>query len=260
VRSLLRLARLRSEMDRSHALMREQRNALLQLQKQKEELVQLVVHDLRSPLSAILANTRYLQVGDVPDMQDTLSDIRIAAESILQQVTNLLDLNKAVEGRLVPRLAAVDICALLQQACGQVRRHVELRGQQLLLELEAGLAPVQADPELLRRVVQNLLDNCLKYTPPQSTVRVQARRRAGALELRVCDEGPGIPQEMRERVFEQRVRLEPSDSVSGYGLGLSFCRLAAEAHGGRIWVEDNEPTGSIFCLQLPERDVAGSTA
>lgn len=252
VRSLLWVSRLRTEMDRGYQLIREQRNELLRVQRQKDDLTRLVVHDLKNPLSSILINADYLEATQGPDGQDAIRDIHEAARRMHRLVQNLLDISSADDGALVPRLAPVEVTALLEQVSASMRRRLRERRQRLVLDAAPGMAPAVVDPELLRRILENLLDNCVKYAREGSVVRLQAvRSGAEGLELRVYDEGPGIPAEMRERIFDRHVRLEPARSERGHGFGLAFCRLAAEAHGGRVWVEDNPPSGSAFCVWLP---------
>ncbi len=105
--------------------------------------------------------------------------------------------------------------------------------------------------DLLRRVLQNLVDNALHYGPSHGTVRLEARASAEGVECAVCDEGPRIPPHLREHIFERYVRAADGANKNGHGLGLTFCRLAVEAHGGAIWIEDNEPRGNRFCFRLP---------
>jgi two-component system CheB/CheR fusion protein len=107
---------------------------------------------------------------------------------------------------------------------------------------------------LLRRILENLVDNALKYSPAGGAIHLEARRCEDTIELRVRDEGPGIPRCAREKIFQKYMQLDQDVLVQhrpGRGLGLTFCQLAAEAHGGRIWIEDNEPRGSTFCVRLP---------
>jgi signal transduction histidine kinase len=116
----------------------------------------------------------------------------------------------------------------------------------------AELAPVPADADLLRRVLENLIDNAIRYAPKQSQVTLSAQIHSDELELRIADQGQGVPAELRERIFDRFVQLG-GDRVAprtGRGLGLTFCRLAVEAHGGRIYVEDGRP-GAVFCIRLP---------
>jgi two-component system sensor histidine kinase/response regulator len=114
--------------------------------------------------------------------------------------------------------------------------------------------PVRVDVELVRRIVENLIDNCLKYTPRGTAVTVSIDRSETRVLLRVKDQGAGIPSDQRVRVFEKYVRIDegtPAGMRSSRGLGLAFCKLATEAHGGRIWVEENLPRGTVFVVELP---------
>ena len=112
---------------------------------------------------------------------------------------------------------------------------------------------MEADPEFLRRLLLNLVDNALKYSPWGSHTQIEARAEEKSVRLEVRDQGQGIPLHLREQVFGKFVRLEGKghDARSGSGLGLAFCQLVAEAHQGRIWVEDNVPRGSVFVLEIP---------
>jgi signal transduction histidine kinase len=128
----------------------------------------------------------------------------------------------------------------------------QARHHELVCECPAGLE-VKADPEFLRRLLLNLVDNALKYSPPGSQTRIEARLTEHCVRLEVRDQGPGVPAHMRERIFGKFVRHEKErpDAPGGSGLGLAFCQLVAEAHEGRIWVEENHPKGSLFVLELP---------
>jgi signal transduction histidine kinase len=109
------------------------------------------------------------------------------------------------------------------------------------------------DEELMRRVLQNLVDNCIKYGPAGGTIDIDAASAPNKLAISVRDQGHGVPEDLRERIFEKYARIEREPSGrhrDSRGLGLRFCRLAVEAHGGRIWVEDNRP-GAIFRVELP---------
>jgi signal transduction histidine kinase len=117
---------------------------------------------------------------------------------------------------------------------------------------EVPATTVQADIDLLRRVLENLLDNAIRHAPSGSRVRVVASPAQDGVELRVADAGKGIAPEMRDKVFERFVQVDGSAvaSRSGRGLGLTFCKLAVESHGGSIWIEDAAP-GAVFCVRLP---------
>jgi two-component system, sensor histidine kinase and response regulator len=127
------------------------------------------------------------------------------------------------------------------------------RWTNVTLDLEIRAERAVADRELVRRLLQNLVDNAVKHAPPDSSVKVEAFVDADGLVLRVTDCGPGVPPAEVDRIFERFVTgYADAGRAGGHGLGLTFCRLAAEAHGGRIWVEPREPQGTTFCVRIPQ--------
>jgi two-component system sensor histidine kinase/response regulator len=253
VRSLLWIKRLKVELREGYELIRTQRDALLAAQAQREALTSLVVHDLKNPLTAILFNAEWL-ADNCPDVEDRGSAQQIvgAALAMNRMVMNLLDISRSEDGMLVPRISRVDLSALIgKTASAQSQREVQQK-----LEVSAPKIVIDADADLLRRLLENLIDNAKKYSPPASTIRVDVGRgEPGWVELRVIDEGSGIPTPLRERIFDKyaRLDLDTSEHVnSSRGLGLTYCRLAAEVHGGKIWVDGTAEGGSCFHVRLPE--------
>ena len=116
--------------------------------------------------------------------------------------------------------------------------------------MRAEPAVADVDSDLLRRVLENLVDNACKYTPAGGAISLEVAPHEGRVDLSVSDEGPGIPEHARDRIFDKYAQLEDRRHVHGRGLGLTFCKLAVEAHGGRIWVAENHPHGSRFCIAL----------
>lgn len=168
---------------------------------------------------------------------------------------NLLDVQLAEEGALRPSLETLRVVDLLESSHREMASRARLADQELV---PPGGVPAEltmlADPTLIRRVLQNLVDNCIKYGPRGGRIWLDAREgEGGSAVLCVRDEGPGVPPELREHIFEKYALVERGAerrSADSRGLGLRFCRVVAEAHRGRIWVEDNEPAGACFCLEL----------
>lgn len=246
VRSLIRITRLQ-------VAIRKERDALIRLQGQKDLLTALLVHDLKNPLSSVLANTQF--VFDNPedeDRQGALADVLSAGEAIHQMVMNLLDIGRAEDGALVPSIDDVDVAALFAELRSYSRRRLALRRQELRVTDAARLPrSIRADASLLSRVLQNLLDNSMKYTPAGGTVSLEAETVDRAVRISVRDTGPGIPVNQRAQIFEKYGQVEGRTARDSRGLGLVFCRLAAEAHGGKIWVEESHPRGSVFIVEIP---------
>ena len=257
VRSLLWVKRLRDELAQGYDLIRSQRDALLQAQRQKEELSALVVHDLKSPLTAILVNVEYLvrEAKLEDDDRSAMREVLSAAEAMHRMVMNLLDISRSEDGTLVPKKTEVDLVALVDEVCAVAARRSEQRNLKLTHDVSA--KTLRADKDLLQRLLENLVDNGIKYTSA-GAIHIGAHEvESGFVEIRVSDEGPGVPEDHREKIFEKYVQLDrDAGAQSGSrGLGLAFCRLAVEAHGGRIWVEENRPRGSSFCVRLPASTV-----
>lgn len=247
------------ELEQRSRELAEEHAALLELQRQKEELSALVVHDLKSPAAAIaLAASLQLRSQDLkPADRRRWGVVFSSAERIIRTAANVLDVVQSQEGRLVPHHADVELCGLIAEIREAVLPLAEKHGQTIELSCDVPEGVLRADRDLLGRMLQNLVDNALRYSPTRSTVRIEAHADAAWVTVAVCDEGPGIPIEMRERIFDRFVRLD-ENARGGWGLGLSFCKLAVEAQGGTCWIEDNVPRGSRFCFRLPTALVQGT--
>jgi signal transduction histidine kinase len=254
VQGALKLRRLNATNREYYDLVRKQRDDLMRLELQKERLMSFVVHDLKNPVSTVDLHAQLLlRDKELPERaRAAAASIRDEVRSLMRLLLNLLDISKGEEGRLEPVCVELDVAALV----AGVFEALAVRAGAKSIVLESAVDPsarVRADADLLRRVVENLLENALRHAPEESVVLVSSVLRADALELRIADRGSGVPPELRESIFERFVQVESRDRAvtrSGRGLGLAFCRLAVEAHGGRIWVENGSP-GAVFCLSLP---------
>lgn len=228
---------------------------VLDLERQRDDLIHMIVHDLRTPLTSI--------IGGLQTVIDTDFEAEITSEFVpmsldsanvlLEMVNTLLDINKMESGQMALDLGPVQISSLVAQAVAQVRGLCAEHGHELRVELGVACPVLQADGDKLRRVLTNLLGNAIKFTPDGGTITVGSTCTPEEVRLWVRDTGPGIPPEYRERIFEKfgQVEGEGRKKKNSTGLGLTFCRLVAEAHGGRIWVESEEGQGSTFLLSLP---------
>lgn len=234
----------------------------IEAERHKDELTALLVHDLKNPLTAISGHAQLLAMEEEEGdglLRESAQYIQSAAERLGRMVMNLLDIGRAEDGKLVPQYQPVELSRMLNEIQGSLQRQLSDRELRFEVVQKADDGRVQADPELLRRLLVNLLDNAIKYTPRQRTVRVELGGTEQEIELVVRDEGPGIPAGYEERIFEKYTRL---DRDGGYaaeasrGLGLHFCKLAAAAHGGRIWVEPSGGSGSAFRVRLPRTPTA----
>jgi signal transduction histidine kinase len=251
VEAALKLRRLAAERSDLYAEIKRQRDDLQRLQLQKERLMSFLVHDLKNPVNAIQLHAE-LVLRDPAGSERSrraAGKIHDDGRALLRMITTLLDIAKADEGRLAPARRDVALEPLFAEVIGELAPTADVRGVSLGRVVEA--STTNADPELLRRVLENLVENAIRHAPEGSEVKLSARVAEGGIELRVRDSGLGIAAEQRERVFERFVQGGGGSTRSNRGLGLAFCKLAVEAHGGRIWIEDALP-GSLFCVWIPD--------
>ena len=248
VRALLRVRRLLVDLEEARGELTA-RNEELQL---KRTLAQTLVHDLKNPLSAILGNLDLLELRGAEELRYLVQRSKQGAVRMLKMILNLLDVEGLEEGRLVPSLQRLDAVDLVGSTLAEAEAAAEQKGVRLALE-PGGAVFIDADPVLLRRVVDNLLSNAVAHTPQDHAVTIAVGLREEGVEIRVEDEGPGIPEDHRERIFEKYAQAEMRKTgiTANRGLGLTFCRLAIEAHGGTIWVEEAEGGGACFRTVLP---------
>lgn len=232
--------------------LRQALEGLRESERGKTELIEFLVHDMKGPLTAIMASAEVVLMDEKLSSADRegLSDILVSARALHRMTLDMLDVQSAEDGHLEPEGERLDARAFLEGATVMARA----RGAATTVEIE-GNPTFYGDPEILRRVFGNLLDNCIRYGVPGGRVWLDARTlEDGGVLLRVRDEGRGVPPEFRERIFEKYTRMERDSEKTrsgSRGLGLRFCKVAVEAHGGRIWVEDNVPKGAAFCVMLP---------
>lgn len=243
---------------RVRALIRQHRQALelasqneklRKLEQDKRRMAQLIVHDLKGPTTAIAANAEMLQQAKLDgELKDLVDDILVAAGTLDATVRNLLDLSRAHDVGLTVHLEPLDLRAITTEVTNSLRGFCRLNEVTVVTKIE--VESLVGDRELIRRLIQNLVHNAIKHAPKGSEVSVTAEREGSALLLRVHDRGEGVPEGDTETIFDAYVSRDRPGG--GHGLGLVFCRLAAEAHGGRIWVESRQPTGATFSVRIPQ--------
>jgi two-component system, sensor histidine kinase and response regulator len=252
VAAAVKLRRTSAELQEHVRLVRQQRDDLMRLQLQKERLTDFLVHDLKNPVNTIDLQAQLLaRDRELPERaREAAQRIRNEGRALARLIMNLLDISKSVEGGLAPSWRDVDLPALAAAVLDELQLRATAAG--VLLAHDVSVPVVRADEDLLRRVLENLLDNAIRHAPAGSEVRLEAAAHVDAIELRVTDAGPGIPASAHEQIFERFVQLGDAAAATraGRGLGLTFCKAALEAHGGEIWVEDASP-GAAFCLRLP---------
>jgi signal transduction histidine kinase len=237
--------------------LRRQHSRLQELEKLREDLTHMIVHDLRTPLTGLLGALQTIDQGVLGEPPAPIAELnRIAlrsARALLGMVNDLLDINKLESGSLRPECTSVAVKVLVAAALEQVSPLLQDRGLVLEQDLPADLPNVTADADLIERVLVNLLGNAVKFTPRGGRITIAATSQADQVAIRVTDTGEGIPPEYHQTIFEKfgQVANKRSSQMRSTGLGLTFCKMAVEAHGGRIGVESAPGAGSTFAFTLP---------
>ncbi len=229
--------------------------ALTRAQERRRQLAALVVHDLRNPMAAILGNVQLLEelVGEEQELeQQCLRDLNELGARALNLIDGLLDVEELEEGLLVANRQSIDLGEFVRHFPSFYQTATSARKLEFHLEVPEGLR-AHLDTALIGRVIENLLDNSVRYAPRGGQVVLRAKADGAELSILVGNSGPAIPEMEQERMFDRYYRLEPrrKGSRSSRGLGLYFCRLAAEAHEGSIVVVSKPDLPACFELRLP---------
>jgi signal transduction histidine kinase len=257
VRSMLRARRLLAELEEARETVAQRNAKLEELEGLKETLTQTLVHDLKNPLAAVLGNLELMERKADASVVHLVRRSKAAAWRMHQMILNLLDIAQLEEGKLLLHPETIDAGSLARKACQEMEDGAAQRGVALQIVADDATAVLKGDAAVLRRVLDNLLSNAIEHSPQGGVVRVAVSPCEEGIEISVEDQGSGVPPEHRERIFEKFERLESRKAVPGAnrGLGLTFCRLAVEAHGGTIWVDDAPAGGALFRALLPATEV-----
>ncbi len=224
------------------------------LDQLKDDFIGLVSHELRSPMTVITGaiNTALTEAERLSpeETHQLLKDAAAESESLSNLLANLLELSRVQAQRLVLYSEAINVKKIIQEAVDKIKRQYSTHT--FVINLPRRLPPLQADPLRLERILYNLLENAVKYSPIGGEVRVSAKPQGEQLVIGVSDQGIGISPADQEKLFASFQRLEKRPSgVRGVGLGLMVCRRLVEAHGGHIWVESKPGHGSSFFFTMP---------
>ncbi len=225
-----------------------------ELDELREDLTSMIYHDLRSPLGNIVSSLGLLQSMVGPD-EATQSVLKVASHStsrIQRLLDSLLDINRLESGQSIADQTETRVEDLIRTAVTDAGPSSLGRRQTVETSIELELPTLWIDPDMIRRVLINLLENAIKYSKTGTRIEIGARKDGSAVQFWVQDEGPGVPLADQKRIFEKFARLKSgSHRPTGLGIGLAFCRTAVQAHGGAIWIESEEGKGSRFVFTLP---------
>ncbi|MDD5730697.1 MAG: hybrid sensor histidine kinase/response regulator [Candidatus Omnitrophica bacterium] len=251
VRSLLRIKSLHDQLEQSYTKLKD-------LQKLKDDLSAMISHDINNFLAGIRGNLdlAFFEVDKLPE--EVKRYLNVASEctnDIIKLVTDFMDINRMEENKLTLNKENLDINALISEAVGAMDSVAKEAGVELAGVKDNNPLYFKADKTLILRTITNLIINSIKFTPAGGKINVFCRQDPDGLRVWVKDTGSGIPKEYKERIFEKfsQVEVKQANLKKGRGLGLTLCKLAVEAHGGKIWVEsEGKDKGSEFIFTIPK--------
>ena len=246
--------------DEIFSLKRENAELAAQL-KFKDRILFMLAHDLRTPLTAASMAIETIELSE-KKRQLEAKQIEVLKQKLFRQAKNqfgimnnmiceLLDSARNTRSKLVIKPKPLDLRALCQEVVSQFDARLKQKSMNFVQDIPQDIPLVYADEELIRQLIGNLLDNAIKYTPQQGKISLSVLHRTNQkVQVSICDTGPGIPPEKRERIFEDNFRLQRDRASDGYGLGLAMCHQIVSGHYGQIWVESSPELGSCFQFTL----------
>lgn len=226
-----------------------------ELDSLREDLTSMIYHDLRSPLANIVSSLDVIaDIVPESERETVLSILKIAENStdrIQRLVSSLLDVSRLESGQPVANQSAVDTTQLVKNVIQDVEPSAKGRRQTIVEKLDSNLPPIWVDEDMARRVLINLTENSIKYSPVEATIMVGVYPEEGWMHFWIKDEGGGIPPSEQDHIFDKFTRMPGHGKVGGLGIGLAFCRLAVHGHGGNIWVDSEMGKGSTFHFTFP---------
>ncbi|PSB08794.1 histidine kinase [filamentous cyanobacterium CCP2] len=263
IKSVAHSAELIQLSDEIFRLQREKEDLQAQLQF-KDQLIAMLAHDLRNPLTAVsIALETLEQLRKNPKLEggtrlnpeliaQLVRHARTQTKAIDRMITDILQAarDKSAEFRIQPR--ELDLGRLCLEVIDRLCEQFQAKSQKIKTDIPSDLPKVYADRERVKQVLVNLLDNAIKYTPEQGTIEIAIlHRTTQKVQVSICDDGPGIPSENQKSIFEEQFRLKRDEAKEGYGIGLALCKRVVRAHYGQIWVDSSPQQGSCFHFTLP---------
>ena len=253
---LIENAQLKEELEEERKRLKRKNEELLALEEMREDLINMIIHDLKGPLGEVMANMDLLSYAQLEEQDREYLDTAIqGSENLLRMVLNMLDVRRMEEGKLKLHCEVFSVNEFIREVVERQKTLIKQKGIKVETIIDEDVSTWIADRPLMERVVSNLLTNAVAYSYNGGRVEIISRYNHETKQLRieVKDYGKGIPGEFHRKVFEKFSQVDGGKTKRRHstGLGLTFCKMAIEAHQGKIWVESEEGKGSEFIFLLP---------
>ena len=258
VKSLLRLKEYHDQLEKTNVELEEKNNTLVRMDEFKEELINLIVHDMKNPLFVIQGNLQMMSMNIDQSPTETLKKytkrIERSSQQLLRMVVNLLDISRFEEGNLVLKQDVANINKILEDITQRVKEYPENKTKEIVIDAAPSIPEIILDKSIMKRVVENMVNFAINNTSDGGRVDIQSRiLDDGQLQFSIHDTGNQIPKKFQDKIFEKFSQAEIKDAGHRVerALGLTFCKMAIDAHKGKMWMDLDNPVGNRFVIQLP---------
>ncbi|MCX5961899.1 MAG: histidine kinase [Cyanobacteria bacterium] len=257
-----------------HAELIKRSDEIFQLQQERDDLaaqlrfrdqiIAMLAHDIRNPLTAASIAVETLEIANRPSTDDSdryvtpalrtklLHQARTQLRNMNMMITDILEATRGHHAGIEIKPIALDLACVCAEVVQALASKMAEKDQHLTTDIPSDLPLVYGDPDRIKQVISNLLDNAIKYSPSSGTIDLSIlHRTAQKIQVSISDNGPGIPDVSRNHIFEEHYRLKRDEAQQGYGIGLSVCQQIVRAHYGQIWVDSVPDQGSCFNFTLP---------
>jgi len=262
LKSLLRVKTLHDELVEHKNELESKNKELVELQSLRDTLTQMIIHDLKNPLTGLMGCTELLKMTwpDMPDKQaGIIKRMEESSSTILKMITEMLDVSRMEENKITLKHEIFPVMDVITSNVDELSGQMQRQRITCQISVSGNLPPATADKDILHRVLANLLHNAIKHSVENTSIVVGAWHDAAEsrLYMSVKDQGEGIAEEYQAKIFEKfaQAELKKLGLKTDRGLGLTFCKFAVEAHGGKIWVESHVGQGSEFKFYIPQPKV-----
>ncbi|MBF0120732.1 MAG: GAF domain-containing protein [Desulfobacterales bacterium] len=252
--SVLEIHRLTESLKKHKSSLNEKNRSLIKLEKIRTELFSMLIHDLKGPISEIVANLDILFYTVSSENLEYLEAAQAGCETLFRMISNLLDISRMEEGSLKLLLERIEPKGLIREAVSRLPGVIKIKGIKILEKFpeEDKRLIILGDREILLRVMQNLLMNAIRYSSQDGTIEVGFEDIYNErVTFFIKDNGPGVPEHLQETIFDKFFQVKTEHKQYSVGLGLTFCKLAVSSHKGKIFVESDGKSGSSFKFALP---------
>jgi K+-sensing histidine kinase KdpD len=255
---LLRLKQYHDELQHKNKELAEKNASLMRMDKFKEDLINLIVHDMKNPLFVIQGNLQMMSMSmqnlSAEFLKKYTQRIERSSQQLLRMVVNLLDISRIEEGTIKLKEENANINSIIKEIALRISDYPENEQKQIVIDLESELPEIKADKSVIERVLENIINFSVTNVDEEGKILIStAKRGSEYIQFIAHDSGTQIPKNYHDKIFEKFSQAEIKDSGSRVdrALGLTFCKLAVEAHHGKMWLDLDNKIGNKFIIELP---------